>query len=121
MKIKDLVELLDGEVITEDCNYDEDISYGFSADLMSDALMLLRNSPLKEEEQGILITGLVTNQAIRTAEMLDINYILFVRGKEPSANVIDLAEDSDITLITTKKTMFVSNGLLYQNNVVGIL
>jgi formate dehydrogenase assembly factor FdhD len=63
------------------------------------------------------VTGLVTNQALRTAEILDLETIIFVRGKNPTQSVIDLADEIGITLIGTQLTMYKTSGLLYMNDV----
>ena len=97
MKISQLVEILDAQVFTANTyNPEREVNYAFSCDLMSDALMLLRNVPMKFCEEGLLATGLVTIQGVRTAEMLDINVLLLVRGKIPSQQVIKAAEELQI-------------------------
>ena len=64
-------------------------------------------------------TGLVNPQVIRTAEMMDIKTIVFVRGKEPQAPVLELAEDMGITVMTTKYPLYIACGKLYQNGLGG--
>ncbi|MCK7487882.1 MAG: hypothetical protein MZU97_22135 [Bacillus subtilis] len=74
-------------------------NYAFCADLMSDALMIM--STVKDTgmlEKGVLITGLATNQSIRTAEMLDVEIVLLVRGKVPADQVVELASESNVLL-----------------------
>ncbi|HBY65645.1 MAG TPA: hypothetical protein DEG42_04590, partial [Acholeplasmataceae bacterium] len=71
-------------------------------------------------KESILITGLVTNQSIRTAEMLDVEVVLLVRGKIPSIKVVDLAIDSRVILLGTKLTMFNTSGMLYADGIKGI-
>ena len=88
---------------------------------MSDALMILNS--VKDQrilKESILITGLVTNQSIRTAEMLDVEVVLLVRGKIPSIKVVDLAIDSKVILLGTKLTMFNTSGMLYVDGIKGI-
>ncbi|MCK5388381.1 MAG: hypothetical protein KAJ22_03775, partial [Candidatus Izimaplasma sp.] len=80
-------------------------------------LMLLKQMPSYIGAHGALVTGLVTNQALRTAEILDLETIIFVRGKTPSQSVIDLADEIGITLVSTKLTMYRTSGLLYMNGV----
>lgn len=71
-------------------------------------------------EDTLLITGLATNQSIRTAEMLDIEVVLLVRGKIPASQVVELANESNIILLSTDLTMFNTSGLLYQEGIRGI-
>lgn len=59
------------------------------------------------------LTGLCNLQVIRTAEMLDISHIIFVRGKRPADEMLQIAKDSGICVLATRLTMFDSCGLLY--------
>jgi hypothetical protein len=77
------------------------------ADLMSDVMAFVKG-------KGILLTGLINPQVIRTADLLDINAIIFVRGKQPSMDMIDMAVDLNIILAGTKFPMFLSCGKLYE-------
>lgn len=96
------------------------IGYGFCCDLMSDALMIMHQTSDEIIDQTILITGLVTMQSIRTAEMLDIDVVVIVRGKIPSIKVIELAERLKITILQTPLTMFSLSGQLYKKGIKGI-
>ncbi|MDD4212033.1 MAG: transcriptional regulator [Bacilli bacterium] len=121
MKASKLVEILNGEVFTETTfDPDKELNCAFSCDLMSDALMLLRNVDEGFSEIGILVTGLVTVQGVRTAEMLDLPAILLVRGKKPNAMVIEEAKRANIMMIGTKYTMFSANGKMYEHGIQGI-
>lgn len=104
MVVKELAKYIDGEVITGDVNHR--VKSAFASDLMSDVLTM-------DEEDLVLITGLCTQQVIRTAEMSDIETIVFSRGKNVTKDIIDLAKESDITLITSKYSTFKLCGLLY--------
>ncbi|MDD3478296.1 MAG: hypothetical protein PHP32_05420 [Candidatus Izemoplasmatales bacterium] len=122
IKLESIVEKYQCRIYTTSI-YDpmKEIRFGFCADLMSDALMIMNT--VKETgilEDTLLITGLATNQSIRTAEMLDVEVVLLVRGKVPAPQVVTLAEESGIILIGTNLTMFQTSGLLYQEGVRGI-
>lgn len=121
MKLDELVELLDCTIFTEDL-YDgnREFRYAFSCDLMSDVLMCLRHSDDSRNSEGMLVTGLVTNQAIRTAEILDLGIILFVRDKLPSRQVIELAHESDVILLGTKNVMYTTSGILFEKGIESI-
>lgn len=118
MDINEVLELLDAKQFNQECPFCiKEINYAFVCDLMSDALMLLKQMPSHIGAHGALVTGLVTNQALRTAEILDLETIIFVRGKTPSQSVIDLADEIGITLISTDLTMYKTSGLLFTNGV----
>jgi hypothetical protein len=118
MELNKVMELLDATQFNKECPHCiREINYAFVCDLMSDALMLLKKMPSHIGAHGALVTGLVTNQALRTAEILDLETIIFVRGKSPSKSVIDLADEIGITLVGTALTMYKTSGLLYLNGV----
>lgn len=108
MTLRTVVEIVNGKVMCGEEQLDREVKMGFASDLMSDVLTLLADDIL-------LITGLSNNQAIRTAEMSDIQQILFVRNKVPTKTMIDLAKAQGITVIVTAYSMFKSSGLLFEN------
>ena len=69
----DIIKLLDATCICGARKLHDPIQHAFAADLMSDVLRL-------NTEGLLLITGMANPQVIRTAEMADIPFILFVRG-----------------------------------------
>jgi len=118
MELGKVLELLDAKQFNQECpRCVREINYAFVCDLMSDALMLLKSMPSHIGAHGALVTGLVTNQALRTAEILDLETIIFVRGKTPTQSVIDLADEIGITLIGTNLTMYRASGLLFMEGV----
>ena len=71
-------------------------------------------------EGEIICEGeLVNPQVVRTAEMMDMACIVFVRGKMPDDSIINLAEQRGITLIKTRFRMFTACGRLYANGLSG--
>lgn len=107
MTHKEISKLLNGRIIIGEGGENTDYQYAFASDLMSDVLTV-------DSENLILITGLANLQAVRTAEMSDISCIIIVRGKKASEEMIQLAAESNITLIECNYTMFKTCGLLYQ-------
>ncbi|MDR0426286.1 MAG: hypothetical protein LBH24_03850 [Clostridiales bacterium] len=84
-----------------------EIKSACGADMMSDVLAFVK-------DQGMLLTGLTNPQVVRTAEMMDINCIVFVRGKTPDPSVVRLADDKRIILLTTEERMYPACGKLYR-------
>ena len=76
------------------------------SDMMSDVLAFVK-------DQSVLLTGLTNPQVIRTAEMMDIICIVFVRGKEPDEQMIHMAKEAQIALLSAQQRMFTACGLLY--------
>ena len=112
MKVYEIKEILDAEVICGEDFSDRDVYTACGSDMMSDVLAYVK-------EQAVLLSGLVNPQVVRTAEMMDMQCIVFVRGKQPDESIIDLARDRDIVLMTTKHPMFASCGMLYEKGLRG--
>ena len=112
MKIKEIVELLDADVLCGEDLLEGEVYSAFGCDMMSDVLAFVK-------EQAVLITGLCNPQVVRTAEMMDMRCIVFVRGKSPPEAVIELAKESGIAVLSTKEIMFVTCGKLYSNGLLG--
>jgi hypothetical protein len=78
MKLREVLQLIDGKVLTRNTDLDLEVKMGCGADLMSDVLAFTH-------EGTLLMSGLTNPQVVRTAEMAGIQAIVFVRGKNPPA------------------------------------
>ncbi|MDR2964607.1 MAG: hypothetical protein LBU88_02400 [Treponema sp.] len=107
MTVAEAVTILDGQFFTGEEKSSLVIEAACGADLMSDVMAFVKDKVL-------LLTGLVNPQVIRTAELLDIHAIIFVRGKIPGRDMIEMANESDIILAGSKLPMFISCGKLYE-------
>ena len=108
MKLKTVVELLGAKVLSENYNEENEVLSACGSDLMSDVLAFVKN-------QALLLTGLVNPQVVRTAEMMDMKAIVFVRGKNPGEDIITLANEAGITILSTPEPLYISCGKLYAN------
>lgn len=106
MKIADIKDKLEAQILCGEENLDADVRSACGSDMMSDVLAYVKN-------QAVLLTGLVNAQVIRTAAMMDMICIVFVRSKVPSAEMIELAKECGITIMTTPKRMYEACGKLY--------
>ncbi len=107
MQLEEVVQLIYGRVLTDDVDMHAAVEGGCGADLMSDVLASV-------QPHAVLLTGLCNPQVVRTAQMADVAAIVFVRGKMPAQDVIDLANEEKIPLITTPYGMFDLCGRLYK-------
>lgn len=114
MKLSEVKDILDAEVIVGEDNLDLEVQTAFGADLMSDVLAFAKAGSL-------LLTGLTNTQVIRTANVLDIAAIILVRGKKPSSETITLASELKIPILATKYILFETAGRLYMKGIVGCL
>ncbi len=112
MRLKEIKEALEAEVLTDNYDPEMEILLGCSSDLMSDILAF-------GKPDSVLLTSLNNIQAINTANVADIKVVCFVQSKIPNQTIIDLAIRDGITVFTTKLTMFVSCGKLYQIGLPG--
>ena len=112
MKIREIAKLLDADVLCGEELLDGEVHSACGCDMMSDVLAFVK-------EQAVLLTGLINLQVVRTAEMMDMKCIVFVRGKTPPEAVIELAKESGIALLVTDERMYVACGKLYENGLRG--
>ena len=113
MKLSEIVAALEATVLTGTNHLDKEITTCGASDLMSDILAGL-------SEGSILLTGLTTVQVIRTATVAGVGAVVFVRGKRPPQEVIDLAGAQDLPLISSPYSMFVSCGRLHACSLTGL-
>ena len=106
MKIKEIVAILDAEVVCGFSNLEDEITCGFASDLMSDVLTL-------DTDKMVLVTGLANMQTIRTVEMVDINCIVFVRNKQVTPEMLGLAKDEGLVLLQCRYSMYNAVGKLF--------
>ena len=112
MKIRKIKELLGAEVLSGEDLIDGEVNSACGCDMMSDVLAFVK-------DQAVLLTGLCNPQVVRTATMMDMRCIVFVRGKMPSEDIIELAKDSGIVVLATNMRMYSACGILYQNGLCG--
>ena len=106
MKISELQEKLGAQLLCGDDLLDRDVFSACCSDMMSDVLAFVK-------DQGVLLTGLLNTQVIRTANMMDMVCVVFVRGKAPTPEIIELAEECGIVLMRTTLRAYEACGILY--------
>ncbi len=106
MKISEIGKLLDAELLTGGENLENEVISACCSDMMSDVLAYVK-------DQGVLITGLINPQVVRTANMMDMVCIVFARGKKPTEEMVALASECGIEIMCTEKRAFEASGILY--------
>ncbi len=112
MKLTEVKKLLNATVYAGEENLDDEVKQACGSDLMSDVLAFVK-------DKALLLTGLQNLQVLRTAEMMDIESVVFVRGKIPSQEIIDFANSRGMVIMTTSLPMYISCGILYSNGLKG--
>ena len=107
MKIEVVKQLLDAQVVCGEELLDTDVCSACGSDMMSDVLAYVK-------DQAVLLTGLVNEQVIRTAAMMDMKCIVFVRSKRPTPEMVKLAENNGIVVMMSSLRMFEACGKLYE-------
>ena len=106
MKISQIQELLNAEVVCGEDQLDREVNSACGSDMMSDVLAYVK-------DQAVLLTGLVNPQVVRTAEMMDMVCVVFVRSKSPTEEMVTLAKEHGMVLLKTRKRMYEACGKLY--------
>ncbi len=112
MKISAIAELLQANVCCEGDGLEGHVYSACGSDMMSDVLAYVKN-------QAVLLTGMVNLQVIRTAEMMDMKCIVFVRGKQPTEEMLELANEGNMVIMSTKARMYPACGELYLHGLRG--
>lgn len=112
MTVKDVRDTLKARVLTGEEFLDKEVRSACGSDMMSDVLAF-------SKDHSVLLTGLCNPQVIRTAEMLDIVCIIFIRGKKPDENLIEMAKERNLVIMETGHRMFSACGMLYEAGLRG--
>ena len=112
MKIREIKELLGASILCGEENLDNEVYTACGSDMMSDVLAFVK-------DQAVLLTGLINPQVIRTAQMMDMHCIVFVRNKVPTESIIDWAKGSGMVLMATPLRMYDACGRLYVSGLTG--
>ena len=112
MKITEIRELLGAELLAGEEHLENNVFSACCSDMMSDVLAYVK-------DQGVLITGLINPQVIRTANMMDMPCIVFVRSKTPTDEMIDLARECGMVLMRSELRAFEACGILYSKGLSG--
>lgn len=112
MTIKDIMDKLNANLLTSGTDTSTEVHTACGSDMMSDVLAYVK-------DQSVLLTGLNNPQVIRTADMMDMVCVVFVRSKTPDSTILTLAEERGIAVLSTNMTMFAACGILYEAGLRG--
>ena len=103
MDLFEIRDILNATVLGGEEYLDREVRSACGSDMMSD----------------VLLTGMVNPQVVRTAEMMDMKCIIFVRGKMPGEDILELAREREIVVMRSEMRMFIACGLLYSRGLAG--
>jgi len=84
-----------------------ELTGAFAADLMSDVLAFARSG-------SILVTGLTTDQTVRTAAIKHLVAVVVVEGKQVGSEMLEAALEQSIPVYRTPLSKYEACGLLMQ-------
>ena len=112
MDLYEIRDILSATVLCGEEGLGREVHSACASDFMSDVLAYVK-------DQAVLLTGMVNPQVVRTAEMMDMKCIVFVRGKAPGPDIVELARERDIVVMRSELRMFIACGLLYSRGLAG--
>ena len=112
MDLYEIRDILSATVLCGEEGLGREVHSACASDFMSDVLAYVK-------DQAVLLTGMVNPQVVRTAEMMDMKCIVFVRGKVPDETILEMARERDIVVMSSEKPMFIACGLLYTTGLAG--
>lgn len=112
MTINEIMAALDARLLTPGADTAREVRNACGSDMMSDVLAFVK-------DQAVLLTGLNNPQVVRTADMMDMNCVVFVRGKVPDEMTLELAQERGIAILSSGLPMFTACGLLYEKGLRG--
>ncbi len=112
MKISQIKDMLNAELLCGEEHLDGEVFSACCSDMMSDVLAYVK-------DQGVLLTGLVNSQVIRTASMMDMVCVVFVRSKTPTEEMLNIARECGIVVMRSSYRAFEAAGILYSGGLNG--
>ena len=113
MKISEVRDILNAKVLFGEEHLDRILVGAGSADLMEDILAAVA-------KDAVLLTGVISEEVIRTSKVAGVAAVVFVRGKHPTPRMLALAKSNGLPVLLTRDSLFVASGRLYMNGLRGL-
>lgn len=105
MTLAEAIHIVKAETLVQAEDERVSLSGCFAADLMSDVLAFAHPASL-------LLTGLTTDQTIRTATIKRLPAVLIVQGKQPGGEMLEAACEQGMGVYVTPLSSYECSGLL---------
>lgn len=112
MRLKEIVDKLQLEVLSGQKFLDRTIDRGYAGDLMSDVIA-------NAHANDIWVTLQVHMNVVAIAGMKEIGAVVFTQGRRPLPETLQKAVDDDVPLLVSTLTAFELVGQLYQLGISG--
>lgn len=113
MRLDDIKKALRAKIFAGHDKMDITVKAGTGSDLMSDML----RGPT---DGAVLLTGLNNIQVIRTSVISGVVAVILIRDKKPTPDMISLAGEHGLPVLSTPFTMFSSCGRLFNKGLRGV-
>ncbi len=107
MKVREIIEILDCEVLTGNVNLEEEVKYGYTSDLLSEVIG-------KAHPDSVWITIQSHLNIVAVAVLVGIKAIVVCEGKTVDPKVVEKAIQEKVAIITTRENSFRTSGKLYE-------
>ncbi|HLN53893.1 MAG TPA: DRTGG domain-containing protein [Lentimicrobium sp.] len=106
MKVRELAEQLNMKVISGTSGIENEITGGYSSDLLSDVLG-------HAQEGNLWITLQTHKNVMAIASLKDLAGVVLVNNNQPEQEMIDHSNEEHIPVMLTKESAFSINGKIY--------
>lgn len=114
MKLSAAVAALEAEIVIGKEALDREVTSAGGCDIVSDLLFFGKPGML-------LLTGLTQPAIVRAALLLDMSAIVFVRGKRPEEEAVELARTAGLPLLVSPHSLYDCSGRLYAKGLPGVI
>lgn len=112
VRVRDIVDRLECEVAAGLENLDNQVSFGYSSDLLSDVMA-------GAGQGDVWVTVQVHQNIVAVGTLTGISAIVVAGGAGPAPETVVKADEEGIPLLTTEKPSFEVTGILYLMGIRG--
>jgi serine kinase of HPr protein (carbohydrate metabolism regulator) len=107
MKLKEIIEKLQLEVLTGQDKLDEEVTGGYTSDLLSD---VIANS----KQGNLWVTLQIHQNIIAVAKLKDLSGIIIVNNRKPDEDTLQKAKEENVPLLVSEEMAYEVSGKLYE-------
>lgn len=112
MRLKEILDIIDGELLVSFDPAERDITRGYCGDLMSDVMA-------NAEAGAVWITMQVHENVIAIAGMKEIGAVILCAGRSPAESVIEKANEQGVAIVASPLPSYEIAGRLYGAGIAG--
>jgi len=106
MKLKEIVERLQLQVLVGQDRLDSEVTGGYTSDLLSDVMANSRG-------KNLWITLQTHENIIAVAKLRDLSGIIIINNRRPEEATLQRAKDENVTILASGESAFNITGKLY--------